>query len=126
MAHTKPASNTEHSAQRMQNSSYDTDFGVLVRETLIYNPVASNLVRATGNSRGETVTGSPTVKMIIRTNSGNSNLDYIGKADIGTATSANSWQIQRLDSTTNLDILWADGDAKYNNIWDNRESISFS
>lgn len=50
---------------------------------------------------------------------------YIGKAATGTATSAASWKISKLDDSTGR-LTWADGDANYDNIWDNRASLSYS
>lgn len=52
---------------------------------------------------------------------------YIGKAKAGTMTSDASWQIQRiyvLGSVTS--IRYADGNLKFDNIWDNRASLSYS
>lgn len=50
---------------------------------------------------------------------------YIGEAAPGSATSAAVWRIQRI---TNADstIEWADGDGDFNNVWDNRASLSYS
>jgi hypothetical protein len=62
----------------------------------------------------------------IATDTGDSNITYIGKAQIGEATSAESWQIQKIDETDGTVITWADGDDSFNNIWDNRESLSYS
>lgn len=45
---------------------------------------------------------------------------YIGKAAIGSTTSAAVWQIAKLDTATGLIKTWADGDASFNNVWDNR------
>ncbi len=53
-------------------------------------------------------------------------LTYIGNAVIGSATSAAVWQIKRLDATAGLIKLWADGNDNYDNIWDNRASLSYS
>jgi hypothetical protein len=52
---------------------------------------------------------------------------YIGEAQPGTATSAASWRISRTvftgdDSTK----LFADGNSNFDNIWDNRASLSYS
>jgi hypothetical protein len=52
---------------------------------------------------------------------------YIGEAQPGTATSAASWRVKRVvftgdDSTT----LFADGNSNFDNIWDNRASLSYS
>lgn len=51
---------------------------------------------------------------------------YIGKAEIGTATSAPRWAIQKMDETGNLSITWADGNAEFDNVWDNRASLVYA
>lgn len=45
---------------------------------------------------------------------------YIGKAPIGTLPSAPGWQIQRLATSSGLVKSWADGNADFDNVWDNR------
>lgn len=52
-------------------------------------------------------------------------LTYIGNAPIGSATSAAVWQIKRLE-TPGLTKLWADGNDNFDNVWDNRASLSYS
>mgnify|MGYP001582358138 CR=1 FL=1 len=52
-------------------------------------------------------------------------VDYVGEASIGTATSAASWRIKKVDSTTGTVIQWA-GTGIFNQIWDNRASLSYS
>lgn len=57
------------------------------------------------------------------------NLEYLGIAVMGTAKSAGTWQIRKLiyDSNGNLtDMQWADGNDNYDNIWNNRVSLSYS
>ena len=51
---------------------------------------------------------------------------YIGTANPGTATSAASWQIKKIDSTNPTSILFADGDSSFNNVWNDRASLSYS
>ncbi len=51
---------------------------------------------------------------------------YIGKATSGAGTASAVWQIQRIDESSGLTILFADGDTLFNNIWDNRVSLSYS
>lgn len=53
---------------------------------------------------------------------------YLGKAPVGSATSAAAWQIQKLDFGADGDVTvtWADGDAAFNNIWDDRASLTYS
>lgn len=51
---------------------------------------------------------------------------YIGKAAIGSSTASAVWQITKLDTSSGLVKTWADGDASFNNIWDNRAALSYS
>lgn len=50
---------------------------------------------------------------------------YSGDAAPGTATSAASWRIQRLTKADST-LLWADGNANFDNVWDNYASLSYS
>ena len=69
-------------------------------------------------------TGS--LKTIYLVKSDDSNIHYLGKAAYGTATSSALWQIKKIDETTGIIITIADGDESFNNVWDNRESLSYS
>lgn len=53
---------------------------------------------------------------------------YLGHADPGTATSSALWRIQHLTFGAGGDvtITWADGDALFNNVWDDRAGLSYS
>lgn len=51
---------------------------------------------------------------------------YLGVADAGSINSAAVWQITRFDVTSGVTQTYADGDALYNNVWDNRGSLSYS
>lgn len=56
---------------------------------------------------------------------------YIGKAPVGTATSAAGWQLKRITVTeisnkTAVDVEWADGNDKFDNVYDDRQSKSYS
>jgi len=54
-------------------------------------------------------------------------ITYVGEAAVGSATSATSWQIKRINSATlSAEILYADGDTEHDNIWDNRAGLSYS
>ena len=50
---------------------------------------------------------------------------YFCDAAPGTATSAASWRISRMNTTTGQ-TMWADGNANFDNIADNRASLSYS
>ena len=52
---------------------------------------------------------------------------YVGKAAAGSATSSAVWSISKLEVTGNVTLKTsADGDFLFNNIWDNRASLSYS
>lgn len=53
---------------------------------------------------------------------------YRGDALPGTLTSAASWRVQRLtiQSDGDTEVLFADGNDNFDNIWDNRLSLSYS
>lgn len=53
---------------------------------------------------------------------------YRGDALPGTLTSAAAWRITRLtlQSDGDIEILYADGNDAYDNVWDNRLSLSYS
>ena len=52
---------------------------------------------------------------------------YLGKAVAGTATSANTWQIQLLTfgGDGDVTVTWASGDTQFSKIWDNRASLTY-
>lgn len=50
---------------------------------------------------------------------------YIGKATPGTATSAASWRIKKIDESSGTVITWA-GSASFNQIWDNRAVLVYA
>ena len=57
------------------------------------------------------------------------NLIYIGKANMNSSKADGVWSIRKLvyDASNNLtDMLWANGDGEFNNIWNNRTAISYS
>jgi hypothetical protein len=56
-----------------------------------------------------------------------SNITYVGKAPVGTSSSEAVWQIKKIEETgEDLSITFADGDSSFNNVWDNRLSLTYS
>lgn len=52
---------------------------------------------------------------------------YIGKGPQATSTSSASWQIKAINTSSSvITILYADGDDKYDNVWDDRASLTYS
>lgn len=83
------------------------------------------------NAKGQRPTATETVSHYVTklAYDASSNLEYLGKADIGTATSASGWQIKKFiyDASNNLtDIQFAEGDEAFDNIWDSRTTYSYS
>lgn len=54
------------------------------------------------------------------------NTTYIGKAVIASASSGAVWQVAKLDTSSGLVKTWADGNALFDNIWDNRASLTYN
>lgn len=56
------------------------------------------------------------------------NYTYIGEAIPGTATTAASWRIQRVDAANDpdLEIKWADSSADFDQVWDDRTTLTYS
>jgi hypothetical protein len=55
------------------------------------------------------------------------NMTFIGIAQPNTATSEARWKIIVIDKTTSITrIRYADGDSKFDNIFDDRTTLSYS
>ena len=55
-------------------------------------------------------------------------LEYIGKSNAGTATSASEWQVKQLTwaaDGTLTKIEYADNNQNYDNVWDNRATLNY-
>jgi len=66
-------------------------------------------------------------KIIIIDNA-SSSITYYGYADPGSADSSAAWRILRKEvvSATVTEFKYADGDTNYDNIWDDRASLTYS
>ena len=55
-------------------------------------------------------------------------ISYLGKASVGSSTANAVWKISLITSTSSggLSIQYANGSAAYNQIWNNRVSLSYS
>ena len=52
---------------------------------------------------------------------------YVGLADPGTATADPNWLIKKIITTgADVEIVYADGDANFDNVWDDRASLTYS
>jgi len=52
---------------------------------------------------------------------------YLGYADAGSLTSASVWAIKKIIEISNdVSITWADGNTNFDNIWDNRLTLTYA
>lgn len=82
-------------------------------------------LRATPVPVSGTLVSNPT-GYLIRLDEASATITYVGSAVPGTASSAASWSIKRLDSTSGLVVLWGAGTAAFNQIWDDRAALAYS
>ena len=64
--------------------------------------------------------------LAVRLDEATATLSYYGRADAGSLTSAAAWQIKRIDTSAGLIIDWADGNTLFDNVWDNRATLTYS
>ena len=95
-------------------------------EDEFYNAILSVI---SGGGGGGNVTNTLVEKNFavrVQDDAGDSNIQYIGNADIGSLTNKPVWQIMKVDKTTGTIITWADGNDNFDNIYNDRESINYS
>jgi hypothetical protein len=52
---------------------------------------------------------------------------YVGKAALGASAGGAVWQIKKITEVgTELATQWANGNSLYNNVWDDRTSLTYS
>lgn len=62
----------------------------------------------------------------VRLDEASATVTYVGEAVPDTPAASALWRIKKLDSTSGLVMTWADGDSNFDNIWNNRASLSYS
>ena len=56
-----------------------------------------------------------------------STVTYIGQAIVGSSESDSVWQIKRITTTGSvIDIKFADGDSDFDNVWNDRASLTYN
>lgn len=74
------------------------------------------------------VTGSITpvaTQYALKLDQASATITYVGEAPTGGNGASAIWRIKRLDETSGLVITWADGNANFDNIWDNRAALTY-
>lgn len=90
---------SESITQAEHISPVKTGDNIAAKKVVLYEWDGSNWVR-------KPYGGSPALKLLLDDTS-TTNVTYVGKAPIGTATSAAAWQIQKIDETSGMSITWA-------------------
>jgi len=54
-----------------------------------------------------------------------STLFYVGEATFAASTSSPLWRIRKVDTSTGVDMRWADGNPNCDNVWDDRASLTY-
>ncbi len=62
----------------------------------------------------------------VRLDEASATITYVGEAQAGSLTSAASWRVKRISTASGTVITWADGNTNFDNVWDNRASLSYS
>lgn len=118
---------TKRPSQYLDNVEHDDTTNT--KGVSIYGtPDGVNVYQLAVGANGELLTGGSTsVTRVDDTTT--ANVTYIGKAVLtgsAIATSSAVWQVQKVDETTGTVVTWADGNNKYDNIWDNRASLTYN
>lgn len=70
-------------------------------------------------------TRSQAMKIIIDEVS--TSITYVGEAATGSSTSGALWRVKRITTSGVITTIeWADGNGNFDNIWNNRASLSYS
>lgn len=82
--------------------------------------------RVVVSPEGEFLSGEATYQSIFDT--ANAGTTYIGNALPGGSAGSAVWRIKKIVETggTQTQIMWADGDANFDNVWNNRGTIVFT
>jgi len=51
---------------------------------------------------------------------------YVGYAIVGSTTSSAVWKIKRIKTTNVVEVLYAGGNAFYDNVWDDRATLQYA
>ena len=63
----------------------------------------------------------------IRVDDASSTVTYVGEASIRSPEAAPVWRIKKLETVGSvLSITWADGNMSFDNVWNDRATLSYS
>lgn len=93
------------------------------------NVIGQDFYQTTVSPQGDKVgldVSAGSLPLAVRIDEASSTVTYVGKAKPGGAVALAVWQIMKIDETSGLVITWADGDALFDNIWNDRAGLVYS
>jgi hypothetical protein len=117
---------------QLKRASYDPMYSVDVVENLVYDPITSALNRMVQPLPASAFVSAVAYDLnytVAMGFDGANNPIYIGRAPMGSATSASVWQLRKLtfDGANNpTNIQWKNGDDNFDNTWDDRANPPYS
>lgn len=118
-----PKTNTKYTSQHIDNQSFDEALQMRVTELIGADGVLKNPATEEKQDTMIAALGGGDYAVVIRESGA---YTYIGKAAIGSSTASAVWQVKRLDTTTLLDVKWADGNANFDNVATDLTALSYS
>lgn len=94
-----------------------------VRAKLVDGALVQEVAVVDGSGNQISVFGESSY--VTRVDEASATITYIGEADPGTATSAASWRVKRVDTSSGTVILYAGSVTSFNQIWDNRAGLTY-
>jgi hypothetical protein len=90
--------------------------------------LAWEVATTSGQGTDVFVTNLSGTDQAVRLDVASSTVTYVGKAVVGASTAAASWKVFRMTTASDgdLTIEYADGDADFDNVWDNRAGLSYT
>lgn len=79
-----------------------------------------------GGGRGGSSSSTTVPKYLVLLDEVSATLSYMGEAVPGTATSAPSWRIRKIDTSAGVAIEWAESSTAFSYTWDNRASYTYA
>lgn len=90
----------------------------------------SNVSSHHGNITGQTIGNKQaldiaSVDLSIIIDEASATITYIGKAPVGSLASDAVWKIMKIDESSGTVITYADGNSNFDNVWNNRASLTY-
>jgi hypothetical protein len=92
----------------------------------VTGPLTDAQLRAVAVPVSGTLTANPTI-YATKVDEVSGTVTYVGKAAVGSGSASAVWQISKLEqSGAVLSVTYADGNANFDNVWNDRAGLSYS